>query len=194
MGTRGIFGFRINDKDYLTYNNFDSYPSGLGESIRECVVGIINAGNIHYARDQVSEIILLEDNVEDSVIKDVQAEAKRLSLCDESVSTQSDTDPYCLLRRAQGNPLYWVRDGLKYMNDGSCFVNDSLFCEYGYIINFDTSKVEYYRGFQKSHHNHGRYAKNEGINGWYPIALIDEYDFEIFANMNMETLEELVRD
>ena len=30
MGTRGLAGFRLNNKDYLFYNHLDSYPKGLG--------------------------------------------------------------------------------------------------------------------------------------------------------------------
>ena len=34
MGTRGAYGFRINDKDKVTYNHFDSYPDGFGKHNR----------------------------------------------------------------------------------------------------------------------------------------------------------------
>jgi hypothetical protein len=30
MGTRGLVGFTVNGQHLLTYNHFDSYPSGLG--------------------------------------------------------------------------------------------------------------------------------------------------------------------
>lgn len=33
MGTRGIFGVRINNQDKLMYNQFDSYPSSLGTDL-----------------------------------------------------------------------------------------------------------------------------------------------------------------
>lgn len=58
------------------------------------------------------------------------------------------------------------------------FINDSLYCEWGYIVNFDTNMLEIYRGFQKEHHNKGRYANNKptiGLYIYYPCALIKEY-------------------
>lgn len=33
MGTRGSFGFRKNENDYLGYNHYDSCPEGLGNEI-----------------------------------------------------------------------------------------------------------------------------------------------------------------
>ena len=33
MSTRGIYGFRKNGEDKLTYNHYDSYFSYLGENI-----------------------------------------------------------------------------------------------------------------------------------------------------------------
>ena len=33
MGTPGAVGFRANKQDKVTYNHFDSYPSGLGSDV-----------------------------------------------------------------------------------------------------------------------------------------------------------------
>ena len=33
MGTRGVFGFHKNGVDKITYNHYDSYPTGLGEEV-----------------------------------------------------------------------------------------------------------------------------------------------------------------
>ena len=35
MGTRGLMGVRVDGVDKLTYNHWDSYPSGLGQDILE---------------------------------------------------------------------------------------------------------------------------------------------------------------
>src|SRR5690606_5458243 len=40
---------------------------------------------------------------------------------------------------------------------GNLFVGDSLFCEWAYVFNLDTGKLEVYRGFQKTP-GVGRYA------------------------------------
>ncbi len=33
MATRGAYGFRVDGQDIITYNHYDSYPSGLGNDI-----------------------------------------------------------------------------------------------------------------------------------------------------------------
>ena len=35
MGTRGLYGFRKNGIDKLTYNHLDSYPDWLGKKVVE---------------------------------------------------------------------------------------------------------------------------------------------------------------
>ena len=43
--------------------------------------------------------------------------------------------------------------------DASDFLADSLFCEYAYIINLDSKKLEIYHGFNRNKNAAGRYAK-----------------------------------
>ena len=37
MGTRGLYGFRKNGVDKVTYNHYDSYPEYLGRNILEFI-------------------------------------------------------------------------------------------------------------------------------------------------------------
>ena len=37
MGTKGTYGFFKNGESKLTYNQFDSYPEGLGTNIVEFI-------------------------------------------------------------------------------------------------------------------------------------------------------------
>ena len=43
----------------------------------------------------------------------------------------------------------------------SDFLNNSLFCEYAYIINLDDGVLEYYTGGNRKPSDKGRYAKNK---------------------------------
>lgn len=60
------------------------------------------------------------------------------------------------------------------------FLIDSLFCEFAYIINLDSNKLEVYVGFNLNPNAPGRYAKytlyknDEKI--YYGVALIKEFD------------------
>jgi hypothetical protein len=45
-----------------------------------------------------------------------------------------------------------------YMINDEDFIKDSLFCEYGYIINLDENVLEFYLGFQKTPTKDNRYG------------------------------------
>ena len=63
-----------------------------------------------------------------------------------AVSTGQPTEWYALLRNAQGD-LNAFKEGLRYMIDSSSFMKDSLLCEWAYVINLTTNRLEIYKGY-----------------------------------------------
>lgn len=195
MGTRGLYGFRKNGVDKLTYNHYDSYPNVLGESVLCFISKFKNELNKIY-----DNIIMVDETTTptEEQIKECEKYA------DLDVSEQSLTDWYCLLRNAQGD-LMSLGEGLKYMIDNHDFILDSLFCEFAYIINLDTNKLEYYLGFQKQLDETNRYVL-ETINEefpYYPCRMVAEYDLDeitectmtdILQDMNTKVDEEYKND
>lgn len=55
------------------------------------------------------------------------------------------------------NEYGWDNE-LKSFQNAVGFLYDSLFCEYAYIINLDTGKLEFYTGFNRNKEAKGRYA------------------------------------
>lgn len=186
MGTRGLFGFRLKEKDYLAYNHFDSYPSGLGVKMAEFVQGI---KNVKTTMAKVAKLLLVSEDEKPSY-EQIQ---KLRKFSDPKVSTGQLDEWYCLLRKCQGNPQAILQAGV--MIDGHEFAADSLFCEWGYIVNFDTQKLEVYKGFQDKPHKNGRYARLpvEKDSKYYPIALVAEIPFKkVTPDSVMATENELV--
>ena len=77
----------------------------------------------------------------------------------------------------------WDWKNHKFMDkfeDQHTFLIDSLFCEYAYLINLDSKKLEVYEGFNLNPNAPGRYAKytlyknDEKV--YYGVALIKEFD------------------
>jgi hypothetical protein len=103
-------------------------------------------------------------------------------LSDTRVSTTELTEWYVLLRNTQGHPEMILACG--YAEDNHEFPLDSLFCEWGYVVDFDHCTFEVYKGFQNIKHDKGRFAERSepqvSVSGaeYFPIALVAEYSLE----------------
>lgn len=153
MSTRGIFGFRVGGQDKLSYNHCDSYPEGLGADILHDLKKLIKHHGIGYIIEKAEQIKIINENVEPTVDDVFNLRA----YTDLSVGRRSTKDWYCLTRKLQGDIATTLEAG--YMHGDNNFINESLFCEWGYIINLDDNVLEVYKGFQHEPHKQGRYSK-----------------------------------
>jgi hypothetical protein len=63
--------------------------------------------------------------------------------------------------------------------DGYSFAGNSLFCEWGYIINFDRRVIEFYAGFnQQVLDSRARFNELAKVNSYQPIRHILDIDFD----------------
>lgn len=179
MGTRGLVGFRLESKDYLAYNHYDSYPSGLGRE----VVGQLAQLNLETLPGDVQGLALVTDDT--PITKDI---VERLKAYTElHVSEQSTEDWYCLLHGAQGSLVAYLEIGL--MPDNAAFIRDSLFCEWAYIVNLDTVKLEIWRGFQKLPDPNNRYGQEADDSGYYPCTMLAQFPLKSVTAANITGLE-----
>jgi len=167
MGTRGAYGFRINEEDRVNYVQFDSYPSGLGKEVMSYVVQT----PVAQMKKIATRIVLVHPDSTPSR-ELIQRYRKYADL---GVSEQSYEDWYCLLRKTQGT-LFPYNNDLRHMIDYHDFLFDSLFCEWAYIINLDTEQFEVYKGFNKDASAKGRYAgrSQEDNYGYMGVTLIKQ--------------------
>lgn len=179
MGTRGVWGVRYQNKDKITYNHFDSYPDNLGETIKKFII----KHSVEELKQIASKIILVDRNMKPTK-EQIEACKDYMNLY---VSEQSPEDWYCLLHKSQGEPEAYIK-GLIFMIDSCNFMKDSLFCEWAYIINLDTNKLEIYRGFQKEPQNNRYYC--EADQGYANCALIHEIPLEEVKILDMHKLQE----
>lgn len=83
-------------------------------------------------------------------------------------------DIYWFMRREKLWELDAYANGLPYMIDSGDFILDSLFCEYGYIINLDKNVLEFWIGYQKKVDKDNRYGTKE-TDGYYPCKLLAQF-------------------
>lgn len=148
MGTRGAFGVIIGEQEKIGYNQYDSYPSGKGLD----VLRFLRAADLGFLRTQARQLRVVDETSKPTP-EDVAALAEWTDL---GVSEQSTDDWYCLTRRSHGDLGEMLRAG--YVLDSSKFPLDSLFCEWGYIVDLDEHVFEVYEGFQKQPPKAGRWA------------------------------------
>lgn len=184
MGTRAAYGFIIDGQEKITYNHGDGYLDGLGLDLLKQLRGVW----LEYMKETVKNVVLIKDPEE--IVTD---EYIINELADYAASNRGTPGSwYSLLRGSQGDIVCYACDEpLKYMIDNKDFLYDSLFCEYAYIINFDTETFEFYKGFNKNPEAAGRYAKlPEGHenNGYQGVEFIGETPLKAIINASEEEL------
>lgn len=153
MGTRGAMGVRMGGVDYITYNHFDSYPSGLGSA----VIQDIHEMGLERIRKLTELVTLVDERAEPT--------PEQIMFCSTSLNKNvggpnPQVNWYQLLRKNQGSLQRTLEAGFMISSPG--FMLDSLFCEWAYIANLDTGMFEVYRGFQKKP-GRGRYGQGDPV-------------------------------
>lgn len=152
MGTRGLIGYYKNRLTKAEYNHFDSYPSELGETIRE----YISENTIYGLNRDFNGITLISDNDEPTP-EQVIAFA---NFSYHDVGKVNFSEWYWLVHDCQGDLGAYAKMGV--MLDNIDFIKDSLFCEWAYIINLDRNVLEIYKGFQTKRPAANRYSLSRG--------------------------------
>jgi hypothetical protein len=196
MGTRGFITFVADGTEKTTYNHFDSYPDGLGKDVlhylRECSVagspdhrwndGTNTRPTMAGIRQRALELRVMSPGTPPS-----PEDIAQLAAYSWGATEHGGTDDlrpgqewYDLLHRTQGDVHEILSAGV--IEDNSEFPLDSLFAEWGYVIDMDGDGMfEVYKGFQRSPHTAGRFADRthpdaepvyEGGPAYYPCAMI----------------------
>ena len=171
MGTRGVFGVHIDGKSKLAYAQFDSYH--LVGQVRQ----MLKEHDMTWLKSQAKALLA----VDEKVLPTPQQVKKLAPYTDLGVSNQSTKDWYCLFRKAQGSIQDLLSIGMYLPSE--TFVKESLFCEWGYVLNLDAGTFEVYKGFQCKPHKKGLFADQwdkkkkwkpeyKGQDRYYPIALV----------------------
>ncbi|WRT70457.1 uncharacterized protein IL334_007455 [Kwoniella shivajii] len=155
MGTRGLIGFIIAGKRRGCYNQFDSYPSGLGVAIVRFILGLNQEQRDAMVTRLLNVTWVTEDDPLPAEIsihykslefhlspyeKEIKALCGNLPRCSDS----EIYDWFSLLRGVQGAPcLSRILDGtLEHLIDSIDFMDDALFCEWVYWIDFENGTLQ----------------------------------------------------
>lgn len=170
MSTRGIYGFRLNGEDKFVYNHSDSYPDYLGRKMTNDLAAILREKGIAWLKEKVVALRLVDDDGEPTEVPP---------------NLQAKKDWYTTLRDCQGDIVKTLEAGVAC--ESNSFIYDSLFCEWGYVVNLDAETLEIYKGYQKKSHGKGRYSEKRDAEYW-GCALVKEIPFAELDDTWVDTL------
>lgn len=150
MGTRGFTGLVVDGEEKIGYQQYDSYPSGVGVDVLRDLRELVK--DMDSLRAQARALKVVNKDVAPTV-DEIEKLRPYLSL---DVGQQNAADWYCLLRETQGQLAAILEAG--YIEDNHTFPLDSLFCEYGYLVDLDREVFQVYEGFQNKLPKGGRWA------------------------------------
>lgn len=187
MGTRGLVGVKVDGQKKMAYNHFDSYPSGVGIDFCSEVKDLLSKFDLEELKDQARDIRLVSQH-DGAIAEDVE-DLQEFACTDVGGPTKSgEMTYYQLLREMQGHIGAMLEHGI--MTDDAEFLQDSLFCEWAYLLDLDEEKIVVYRGFNKISDDGDEYG---------PCTVAAEYDLDdedLFADCDesMKKLENAVRE
>lgn len=188
MGTRGFLGFVANERESIAYAHSDAYPAGLGVTALTFLKG---AAHEIPLKDRIAALTHVSEDVPPT---HAQVRDLALKFANFNVSTQDAYEWYVLLRATQGDPGAILESG--YIEHDADWPLDSLWCEWGYLIDTDSRTFEVYEGLQNSPHDSGRFAnrtpsKPRQDDSYYPVKLLKSYPFTALpTEVEMTVLEE----
>ncbi len=170
MGTRGTIGVRSNGNLYGVYNHFDSYPESLGQEIVN-FCKTLDSNSISDLKEKFSKVVVVDEK--DIAPVEEQERYIAAGFFNGNVADGQTYNWYCLLRNIQGiEYIKTVQSGAcQHWIDGLAFLQDSLFCEYAYILNLDDEVLEFYEGFNKEADENSPlpYEQVADKDGYYPV-------------------------
>lgn len=134
MPTKGLFGFRRNGTEKLTYNHRESYPQGLGRK----VVDFCRNLSVQELNNLFDELIIVDD--EDPITAE-QIQAYKNYLAAEHWSENLD---WKTVLRYNNDPTLPLMDGFRVMVEYGSFIGSQR-CRWVYIINLDDNQLEIYK-------------------------------------------------
>lgn len=186
MGTRHLVAVMKN-KEYKVaqYGQWDGYPSGQGLT----VLNFLREANLDKFREQISKCKFIEDeDFYNKAYAELNIDTKDGYVSFEDAEIFASKYPQ-LSRDIGGKILDFVLNNNDVLlTDSIDFANDSLFCEWAYVVDLDKNLLEVYQGFNsKPLSEDERFFGPKDENGYYPIKHVISFDLN-----NLPTEEEFL--
>ena len=180
MGTRGSIGWTMDGKEYTeTYNHYDSYPERLGCETLE----VLKAVDLDLLKKKLQSIEMITDDGSLPTAKQI----KRYQKYSENPNNMEKVNWYWLLKKMQGAIKFKeIAEGdLQHVIVNNGFMKDGLSCEYAYMVNFKTNKLEFFTG--------GTARRNKDRNGLSVYSKCKKVGALSFKRIKSESVDDLMK-
>lgn len=135
MSTRGVYGFRVEGVEKVTFCRWDAYPEGLGLTMLEWA----QSHSVDDMEAIARNLVLVSGDDRPT------AEESTATAMFSMKHVPSDECTWdCQLYESRGDPAAWDR-GLRYItDDGLELHHPGTDCEWGYLIDLDWGRFEVY--------------------------------------------------
>lgn len=176
MGTRGLTAVIYKGEVKVAqYGQWDHYPSGSGLTILE-FLRKYKADKFKRRLDCTRFFKPDDEKKLDKFLKSIGSKDGWMNM--EQAEKYKQAFPY--LTRDNGSKILemiYKSEGEVVLHESMDFVNDSLFCEWAYVIDYDKNTFEVYEGFNKRKLGKKQRFYSETVNegGYYPVRCIKTY-------------------
>jgi hypothetical protein len=204
MGTRNLTAVKINNEYKIAqYGQWDGYISGQGATVFDFLQTLISNNQVDKFKLQLSKCSF-------ETAKDIkEKQAFDISICENNPTTLRYSSEYWDIYKAKypfdsrdvcAKILQEVLDSELssiVLQDNLNFAENSLFCEYAYIIDFDSNTFEIYTGYNQIALPETDRFYNSSFNStsargdvYYPVKLLKSYALD---NLPL-TLEDFTKE
>lgn len=177
MGTRNLVAVVMDGEFKVAqYGQWDGYPSGQGSTVKLFI-----------------EMLMVDSMINMEIFK---AKLRSTRFFQSTEDTENlDVDEFPQLHRNTGAEilqLVFEHSENKFpLVDSSDFGNDSLFCEYAYVLDVDYETLEVYSGFSKKPAIYGRWTGDHMVSipsadSYYGVERVEVIPFREVARLTME--------
>jgi len=193
MGTRNLTVIVNNNEIKVAqYCQWDGYPSGQGKKI---VDFILNKYKPEKFKKKLNKITWINDYELNNRWKSVGAKGDMVTF---AIADKFKEKYYWLSRNCGADILECIQDDkfkVDKVSNNLDFANDSLFCEYSYVLNLDDETLEIYEGFNTDNLNNSNnfpYVefKKDKDEKYSQVKLHSIFPFEVLDDLLMDHLED----
>jgi hypothetical protein len=166
MSTRGFLGFVADKRETITYVHYDAYPSALGADVLKWARAVTDWDTV---RQQAANLVHIDGDV---MPTPEQCEAlAQYAKGGAEPESEPGEEWYRLLYGTFGDPAATLAAG--HAPHAPDWPGDSVWCEWGYLIDLDERRFEVYQGFQTAPHS-GRFADRatNPRSGYHAVKLL----------------------